>query len=97
VDVVTTVMFRLIRKENIFEAYFSHFYQYLTNVKGWPHLWVSALYLFVQFMQNILIIYSKWTVIEFLVFILISGIVFVGIRLEVEGKESLMGRKLENK
>jgi len=85
VDVVTTVMFRLIRKENIFEAYFSHFYQYLANVKGWSHLWVSALYMFVQFMLNVLIIYSDWTTFEFLVFILISGIVLWGLGWRLRG------------
>ena len=95
-DSVSTIVFRLIRRENIFEAHRNHFYQYLTNVKGWPHLWVSALYLFLQFMLNVLIIYSLWTTLEFLAFILISGIVFVGIRLAVEGRENLMERKLEN-
>jgi len=96
-DTVTTIIFRLIRRENIFEAHRSHFYQYLVNVKIWPHLGVSGLYMLVQFMHNILIIYSKWTAIEFLVFILISGIVFVGIRFAVEGRAHLMGRKMENK
>lgn len=94
-DSVSTIVFRLIRRENIFEAHRSHFYQYLANVKGWPHLWVSALYMFVQLVYNLIIIYSEWTALEFMIFILISGIVFVSIRFGLEGRVNLMGTKLD--
>lgn len=96
-DTVTTIIFRLIRRENIFEAHRSHFYQYLANVKDWPHIRVASLYLFIQILINLLIVYSNWTALEFLIFIMISGIIFVGIRLRLEGKVSLIERKLENK
>jgi UDP-N-acetylmuramyl pentapeptide phosphotransferase/UDP-N-acetylglucosamine-1-phosphate transferase len=33
-DAVTTIVFRVIRKENIFEAHRSHFYQFLSNEKN---------------------------------------------------------------
>ncbi|MGY0038958.1 UDP-GlcNAc--UDP-phosphate GlcNAc-1-phosphate transferase [Pedobacter sp. NJ-S-72] len=33
-DAVTTIIFRLIRRENIFEAHRAHFYQYWTNERG---------------------------------------------------------------
>ncbi len=59
-DTVTTLIFRLIRRENIFEAHRSHFYQYLANVKGWPHLRVATLYLLAQLIVNILIVYLDW-------------------------------------
>jgi UDP-N-acetylmuramyl pentapeptide phosphotransferase/UDP-N-acetylglucosamine-1-phosphate transferase len=93
-DAVSTIVFRLIRKENIFEAHRSHFYQYLANVKAWPHLRVAALYLLLQLMVNILIVYSDWNSITFLVFILVAGLVFVGLRFAVEGRNNLMGREL---
>lgn len=95
-DTVTTIVFRLIRRENIFEAHRSHFYQYLANVKAWPHLRVSALYMVVQLMVNVLLIYTDWNSVAFLIFILVSGILFVGLRFVVEGKRNLIMSKLAN-
>ncbi len=95
-DAVSTIFFRLIRKENIFEAHRSHFYQYLANVKGWHHLWISTLYMIVQLMVNLLIFCSEWDSVDFLIFILVSGIVFVGLRFVIEGRRHLMGRELAN-
>ena len=91
-DSVSTLIFRLIRRENIFEAHRSHFYQYLANVKGWPHLRVVTLYLLAQLIVNILIVYSDWSLVTFLIFILVAGFAFVGLRFMVEGKRYLMGR-----
>jgi len=96
-DTVSTIIFRLIRRENIFEAHRSHFYQYLANVKAWPHLRVSALYMLVQLLVNVLIIYSEWNSGDFLIFILVSGLVFVGMRFAVEGRGNLMGKGLANR
>jgi UDP-GlcNAc:undecaprenyl-phosphate GlcNAc-1-phosphate transferase len=96
-DSVTTIIFRLIRRENIFEAHRSHFYQYLANVKGWPHLRVATLYLLAQLMVNILIVYSDWSLLAFLIFILVAGFAFVGLRFMVEGKGGLLGRELGNR
>ncbi|HEY1062806.1 MAG TPA: glycosyltransferase family 4 protein [Daejeonella sp.] len=93
-DTVSTIIFRLIRKENIFEAHRSHFYQYLANIKGWPHLMVATLYMVVQLMVNILILYSDWNAVTFLVFIMVSGFIFIGLRFAVEGRSNLMGREL---
>ena len=90
-DTVSTLIFRLIRRENIFEAHRSHFYQYLVNVKGWPHLRVASLYLLAQLMVNILIVYSAWNLATFLIFILVTGFAFVGLRFMVEGKGGLLG------
>jgi hypothetical protein len=57
VDSVLTIVFRLINRENIFEAHRSHAYQYLSNELGMGHLLVSAIYAGLQFLINILIIY----------------------------------------
>jgi len=95
-DAVSTIVFRLIRKENIFEAHRSHFYQYLANGIGWQHLWISALYMIVQLMVNLLIFYSDWDSVDLLIFILVSGIVFAGLRFAVEGRERLMVGELDN-
>jgi UDP-N-acetylmuramyl pentapeptide phosphotransferase/UDP-N-acetylglucosamine-1-phosphate transferase len=95
-DTVSTIIFRLIRRENIFEAHRSHFYQYLANGKGWPHLWVSVLYMVVQLLVNVLIVYSDLNAMSFLVFIILSGVGFVGLRFVVEGKRNLIMSKLAN-
>jgi UDP-GlcNAc:undecaprenyl-phosphate GlcNAc-1-phosphate transferase len=95
-DSISTILFRLIRRENIFEAHRSHFYQYLANVEGWPHLRVSALYVIVQLGVNVLIFYSDWKSVDFLIFILVSGLVFLGLRFLVEGRGHLIGRELDN-
>ena len=90
-DAITTIIFRIIRRENIFEAHRSHFYQYLVNVKKWPHLGVSVLYMIGQLLINILIIYSDLSWMVFLYFILACGVLFVAIRFMVEGRRYLIG------
>jgi UDP-N-acetylmuramyl pentapeptide phosphotransferase/UDP-N-acetylglucosamine-1-phosphate transferase len=96
IDSISTILFRLIRKENIFEAHRTHFYQYLTNVKSLPHLVVSALYMIVQLIVNLLIFYSDWDTVDFLFFIVVSGLVFLGLRFTIEGRGRLMGKELDN-
>ncbi len=91
-DTITTILFRLIRKENIFMAHRSHFYQFLTNTKGWPHLYVSALYIFIQFFINLFVISFEFTPIAFGSCLLISGMLFTLLRLKVEGKNYLLSR-----
>jgi UDP-GlcNAc:undecaprenyl-phosphate GlcNAc-1-phosphate transferase len=86
----STLIFRLIRRENIFEAHRSHFYQYLVNVKGWPHLRVAIMYALGQFTINIVIVYWEFNWFGFLIFLLFFGIGFVGIRFLVEGKRVLI-------
>ncbi len=48
VDSVLTILHRLSKRENIFEAHRQHLFQYLANEKGWPQLAVSSLYMLVQ-------------------------------------------------
>ena len=95
-DAVSTIIFRLIRRENIFEAHRSHFYQHLANVKSWPHLWVSTLYMVVQLLVNVLIIFSDWNLGAYLIFFLVLGLAFVGLRFVVEGKRDLIISKFDN-
>ena len=55
-DIVFTILYRLMRHENIFKAHRSHLYQWLSNEIGWPHVLVSLLYALVQLIINILVI-----------------------------------------
>lgn len=57
VDVVITMVIRLINGENIFEAHRSHLYQKLSNERGVSHLLVAAAYACLQIIVNIVLIY----------------------------------------
>lgn len=86
-DAVITIIFRLIRKENIFKAHRSHFYQFLANEKKISHLVISAIYFFIQLGINcLLIFYVKDS--SFLSFglILLSSLLYLGLRIGFEGQ-----------
>jgi UDP-GlcNAc:undecaprenyl-phosphate GlcNAc-1-phosphate transferase len=100
IDTVTTIIFRIIRKENIFQAHRTHFYQFLSNEKKWAHLSVAAMYSFAQLIVNIIILllfYQSITLIHS--FFLISSIIFTAgilsiiLRLRLEGYERLWKRQ----
>lgn len=96
-DTVTTVFFRVMRKENIFKAHRSHFYQYLANEKKWPQLAVVGLYLLVQLIINLLILFViQASLLSALLLLMLCLVVFVAIRLKVEGKEHLFNLKLSD-
>ncbi|RZK40538.1 MAG: glycosyltransferase family 4 protein [Pedobacter sp.] len=90
-DAVSTIFFRVMRKENIFEAHRSHFYQYLANQLKWNHLIVSGLYMVVQLLINVLLIFfvgkNIWSA---LLLLTASGVLFLVIRFNTEGKERLL-------
>lgn len=94
-DSVTTIVFRLIRRENIFLAHRGHFYQYLANSKSWPHLAVSLLYAVLQILINVLIISHSFSFLCFIIFLVISGLAVAGIRLMSEGKTYLLTSRRE--
>jgi UDP-GlcNAc:undecaprenyl-phosphate GlcNAc-1-phosphate transferase len=79
-DAVATIVLRLYRKENIFEAHRSHYYQHLANERGWSHVKVSALYATLQAVLNGLIVLEPWVgVVGFGVLV----VVYVRLRLNV--------------
>ncbi|RZK67698.1 MAG: glycosyltransferase family 4 protein [Pedobacter sp.] len=90
-DAASTIFFRAIRKENIFEAHRSHFYQYLANQLKWNHLVVSGLYMGIQLLLNVMLIFlvgnSLWSA---LLLLIASGVLFLIIRFSVEGRERLL-------
>lgn len=59
-DTVATITLRLYRKENIFDAHRSHYYQYLANEQGWSHVKVSVLYAGLQAVLNGLVLLEPW-------------------------------------
>jgi hypothetical protein len=58
VDSVITIILRLLRRENIFQALRSHLYQYLVNTNKLPHLQVAGIYALLQAFINILVLYN---------------------------------------
>ncbi|MBC8052940.1 MAG: glycosyltransferase family 4 protein [Sphingobacteriaceae bacterium] len=99
-DAVTTIVFRLIRKENILKAHRSHFYQYLANERKWQHLVVSGLYMLIQLVLNIILLTQVSEHSDFedslyvlLPLLLFTGILFILMRIIVEGKSRLFGIK----
>ena len=90
-DTAITILFRLIRRENIFKAHRSHFYQFLANEKKWPHLLVSSLYFFVQLIINVLMIFFiRSSVFWGVLVAIITTISFLLIRFWLEGRKRLV-------
>lgn len=92
-DVVSTMVFRIIRKENIFEAHRTHFYQFLVNEKKKPHLLVAMAYCVIQLTVNVAVVYWSVNKLSYLALILgITGTFIVVFRLIIQGKRQLIDR-----
>lgn len=90
-DVVSTILFRLIRRENIFEAHRTHFYQFLVNEKKMPHLAVATIYCFLQTGINFCLILFPFSDLAYLsIILLILGMFIVILRFVFEGYQRLM-------
>lgn len=75
-EVVLTIIERLLLKENIFEAHRRHLYQLFANEKKVSHLIISSVYAFFQVLINIFLINSQlpiWALI-LIIFVPIGGI-----------------------
>ena len=84
-DTSTTILFRILRKENIFEAHRSHFYQFLANEKKLPHLVVAGFYTVVQGIVNLTVInISSKSVVNLSIIMIATIVVFILIRLIIE-------------
>ena len=102
-DTVTTIIFRVIRKEKITEAHRSHFYQFLANQKKWKHLQVSTLYCIAQLTVNIVLLVPLInrhqngydSLYKLIALSIISAIGFIVIRFSIEGKDNLLKPKLQ--
>jgi len=55
-DSIITILYRISRKENIFQPHRTHLYQYLSNEWKWPHRLVSILYGAVQLLFNVMLV-----------------------------------------
>ncbi len=89
-DTITTIFFRLIRRENIFEAHRSHYYQYLVNERHLPHLYVSIGYATLQLTFNVLVVFSLKSWHTAMICIGVTSCIFVLLRFYTEGRERLL-------
>jgi UDP-GlcNAc:undecaprenyl-phosphate GlcNAc-1-phosphate transferase len=91
VDTITTIFFRLLRKENIFEAHRSHFYQFLANEKKMPHLLVALLYVVIQALINIIIVnIFTLSVVTMVLTMFFTIFAFILVRLIIQGPAGLL-------
>lgn len=86
-DAVATIFCRVLRKENIFEAHRSHFYQFLANEKKISHVFIAFAYGFAQLALNLVLVYSTYTI-AYTVFIGIT-VIYISMRLKWEGNKRL--------
>ncbi len=86
-DSVGTIVLRIIRKENIFKAHRTHFYQYLTNYKKINHLLVTSIYCIVQLSFNYILIFKTdyMIIVSYFSLILLYAIT----RIKLEGYNKL--------
>lgn len=96
IDAAITIMFRLIRKENIFDAHRSHFYQVLANEKQIPHVTVSLIYGTVQALFNTLFFYfyNKQQMTPIVLAFVGLMIVYLALRVTIEGKSLVQQKQL---
>ncbi len=80
-EVVLTIIERILLKENIFEAHRRHLYQLFVNEKKVSHLIISSVYAIFQLIVNIFLVNSQlpiWAVI-LIIFIPIGGL-YLGLK-----------------
>ncbi|WP_084085196.1 MraY family glycosyltransferase [Chryseobacterium sp. YR221] len=89
-EVVLTIIERILLKENIFEAHRRHLYQLFANEEKVSHLLISSVYAIVQLFINIFLIHSHFPIwaIVLIVFIPAGG-VYLGLKLSLKKKYSL--------
>jgi UDP-GlcNAc:undecaprenyl-phosphate GlcNAc-1-phosphate transferase len=93
VDTATTIIFRLVRGENVLKAHRSHYYQYLANDKNIPHLYVAVMYGTIQVLVNYIFVrFLKSSLIYTVAFSLIFTSLFLALRVLTEGPRKLLSK-----
>jgi len=94
-DSVSTILFRLMRRENIFDAHRSHFYQYWANERKVPHLLISSFYALTQLLMNgVIILFMPNSIFAQFITLLLCAMIFIAIRFSTEGSRRLFGTKI---
>lgn len=72
IDAVYTIVQRLYQRENIFKPHRKHLYQYFSNEKKMPQIWVSMVYACIQLVISLAIVYgyvNYWWLLLILIFL----------------------------
>lgn len=96
IDAAITIIFRLIRKENILRGHRSHFYQILANEKQMPHVTVALIYGLTQAIFNGLFFYffNKQQITPIIIAFTGLVIIYLVLRFTLEGKSLLQKKQL---
>lgn len=96
IDAAITIVFRLIRKENILRGHRSHFYQILANEKQIPHVTVSMIYGTVQVVFNVLFFhfYFKQQMAPIVYAFAGLVIIYLALRITLEGRTLVQPKQI---
>lgn len=93
IDAVITIVKRLKKKENIFEAHRSHLYQHLANEMKYSHLTVAIAYAVTQLLLNLTLIYlhnnGKLSLPIVVIMLLALTFVYLIVRSKIEKKMTI--------
>jgi len=76
IDSGFTIFHRLLHHENIFSAHRKHLYQFLTNEKKIPQLWISSIYSSLQLILNLLIVFGHLGYLEILTIFVVLSLIY---------------------
>jgi UDP-GlcNAc:undecaprenyl-phosphate GlcNAc-1-phosphate transferase len=77
-DTLFTLFFRILRRENIFQAHRLHLYQLLSNELKRPHIQVSLLYAISQTIVNLIVVLLiRYKLMNFIVFLFILTVLSI--------------------
>ena len=96
IDAAITIMFRLIRKENITRGHRSHFYQILANERQIPHVAVSIIYGTTQALFNVLFFYFYFKQQMAPIIYAFAGlvIIYLALRITLEGRTLVQPKQI---
>ena len=96
IDAAITIVFRLIRNENILRGHRSHFYQFLANEKQIPHVWVTLIYGAIQTLFNIIFFYfyNKQQFVQIGIAFGTLVFIYLTLRIALEGKALVQKKRV---
>ena len=96
IDAAITIVFRLIRKENITRGHRSHFYQILANERQIPHVAVSIIYGTTQALFNVLFFYFYFKQQMAPIVYAFAGlvIIYLALRITLEGRTLVQPKQI---
>jgi len=91
IDTIFTIIQRLIKKENIFEAHKLHLFQEVVSHTKITHLQMTGIYMFVQVLINIIIVFTlKYSILYqwLIIFVILSflSVIYVWVKIKLVSK-----------